>query len=353
MTCYHPVKAYRYGSVETGYLVTHNPIKGEKKGGTIFHHPCGQCIGCRLDKAREWAIRCVHEASLHKNNVFITLTFSDEWLYQRKQNKIGQEKGLSDTWSLQRGKGSEFELFMKRLRKRFGQGIRFYMCGEYGENCLYCFRNYKQCNCSKYEPTIGRPHYHAILFNIDFSDKQLHKTVNGNRIYTSDTLESIWIDPKSKTPMGNCTLGDVTIDSAGYVARYSTKKITGKMAEEKDPVTGLTHYERFEFETGEVHQLEAEYNNMSRNPGIGIEWIKKFKEEVLINDSVIAKNHEMKVPRYYDKKLEETDPERLEENKQIRLDNLETHADNNTKQRLLEREYIKLQQSKLLPRKGH
>ena len=48
-----------------------------------------------------------------------------------------------------------FKKFMKRLRKRFkGKRIRFYMCGEYGEQ-------------------FDRPHFHACIFGVDFPDKVL------------------------------------------------------------------------------------------------------------------------------------------------------------------------------------
>lgn len=340
MPCYHPITAFKFGSVLKGYTITHNPIKGKKNGGTEFTHPCGQCIGCRLDKAREWAVRCVHESSLYENNCFITLTFNDEYLHTRPK-----------PWSIQRGKGSEFQLFMKRLRNKYGQGIRFYMCGEYGENCLTCFKNERTCNCDKYLPTIGRPHYHAILFNHDFKDKELWKIINDQRLYTSDELSSLWTCPKSKIPMGFCSIGDVTIDSAGYVARYTTKKITGKQAEEENPETGLRHYERLDPNTGEIHELEPEYNNMSRMPGIGKDWLQQYNKEVLVNDSVLSKQYPVPVPRYYDKILEEIDAHWLEENKQIRLDKAEQHADNNTTERLLVREYIQKQKSNFLPRK--
>jgi len=340
MVCYYPITAYRVGSVQGGFTTLHNPVIASKKGGVPFKHPCGQCIGCRYDKAKEWAVRCVHEASLYEHNAFITLTMNDEYLLSRP-----------NPWSLQRGKGSEYELFMKRLRKKFGNGIRFYMCGEYGENCFTCFKNERYCNCDKYIKTIGRPHYHAILFNIEIFDKIPYKQINGNWLYTSDSLQSVWSDPVTKMPLGFVSVGDVTHDSAGYVARYTTKKITGKGADKVNPDTGLKHYERFDPRTGEIHVLEPEYNNMSRKGGIGKGWLDKYSAEVLINDNVIAKNYPVPVPRYYDKILEEIYPHRLEENKNIRIDKAMKHMDNNTQDRLIVREAIFKRKVKQLPRK--
>ncbi len=148
--------------------------------------PCGQCIGCRLDKSKQWAIRCVHEASLYDNNSFITLTYNTEHLPEDRSLEV-----------------RVFQLFMKRLRKRFGTKIRFYACGEYGDQ-------------------NGRPHYHACLFNHDFQDKKLWKRGKDPSLdlYRSADLEKLW-------PYGYSSIGEVTFQSAAYVARYIMKKITG------------------------------------------------------------------------------------------------------------------------------
>lgn len=50
-----------------------------RSGGPIDHPilvPCGQCIACRLNKARQWSIRCMHEARYHSDNAFVTLTYT-------------------------------------------------------------------------------------------------------------------------------------------------------------------------------------------------------------------------------------------------------------------------------------
>ena len=77
---------------------------------------------------------------------------------------------------------------MKRLRKKYGSGIRFFHCGEYGE-------------------LNRRPHYHALLFGFRPSDLCLFKADNGNPLFTSDILSNLW-------PYGFVTVGNVTFDSA-------------------------------------------------------------------------------------------------------------------------------------------
>lgn len=171
---------------------------------------------------------------------------------------------------------------MKRLRKKFGGGIRYYYCGEYGEK-------------------LGRPHYHAILFNFDFADKVKFKYNNGNPLYKSETLDRLW-------PHGFASIGAVTFDSAAYVARYVMKKMTGKGALEENEI-GLTHYDKLDTDTGEVISLQPEYTDMSRNPGVGKPWLDKFEKDVYPCDDVIINGLKLRPPKYYDNLFEGNHPD--------------------------------------------
>ncbi len=192
--------------------------------------PCGQCSGCRLERSRSWAVRCVHEASLHDENCFITLTFNNHYL-----DPIG---------SLDK---RTFQLFMKRLRKEIAPGkVRFFHCGEYGSK-------------------MKRPHHHACLFGFDFPDKWLFDTREGVDLYRSPMLERLW-------PFGFSTIGEVTFESAAYVARYISKKINGELAP--------AHYARVDHKTGEMFSILPEYITMSLRPGIAGAWFDKFEGDV-------------------------------------------------------------------------
>lgn len=249
MPCYSPLDGYRSRSVnESGKRsVVFDLHEGFSDRPVTV--PCGQCVGCRLEKSRQWAMRCVHEASLHEENSFITLTYDDESL------PVG---GSLDK--------SAFPKFMKRLRKRFDdQRIRFYHAGEYGDR-------------------FGRPHYHALLFGFDFRDKYPWSERQGLPVWRSPTLESLW-------PDGQSEVGSVTFESAAYVARYCVKKVTGKQADEYYSVT---------LETGEVVHVQPEYATMSRRPGVGSKWYEQFKCEVYPSDGVVVRGKAMKPPRFYD-----------------------------------------------------
>jgi hypothetical protein len=258
VTCYHPLLAYK----SEGKVVFEKPFAFARG----FNLPCGQCIGCRLNYSRQWAIRLVHEAQMHEKSCFITLTFNDESLFAR-ENPYSLDK-------------TEYQRFMKRLRKKYGKQVRFFHCGEYGDK-------------------NKRPHYHAILFGVDFDhDRKLWSNKDGIKLFTSESLEKLW-------PYGFCTIGQVTFESCAYVARYIMKKQTGEKAED--------HYMRWCPETGEGTAIDPEYCTMSRKPGIGKSWIEKYKADVYPHDYVVINEHKVKPPRFYDQQLDEDELRKLKD----------------------------------------
>ncbi|QXP08245.1 MAG: replication initiator protein [Arizlama microvirus] len=294
MPCYHPISAWQLLNVKTANgkptISFKNPYARPSASRVGIQVPCGQCIGCRLERSRQWAIRCVHEAYGHDDNAFITLTYAPE--------HVPPDGSLIK---------SHFQKFMKRFRKAVSPIlVRFFHCGEYGEK-------------------NQRPHYHACLFGYSFPDKVLYTIRDECRLYRSPMLEKLW-------PYGFATVGDVTFESAAYVARYITKKITGDLAEK--------HYQ------GRL----PEYTTMSRRPGIGKLWYENFKGDVFPCDNVVIRGKVMKPPRYYDKQLEISD---LELHSKIKLDRktkaLQNAADN-TSARLAVKETCKIAQFQQLKR---
>ena len=252
MSCFHPLTAYH--KINGGITWTYRESNGIKL--TI---KCGQCSGCKLENARQWAIRIKHEASMHSQNSFITLTYD--------------EKNLPPTGTLVL---KHWQDFMKRLRKsQSHKKLSFYHCGEYGE---------KQ----------GRPHYHAIIFNHQFSD--LIPIPRKKDLHTSETLKTLW-------GKGHISVGSVTFESASYVASYVQKKINGPQAEAINQSNGLKHYERMTRE-GEVITLKKEYATMSRRPGIASRWLAKHHTDIYPSDFVTHKGNKQSLPKYYDTQYE-------------------------------------------------
>lgn len=252
MSCFHPITAYR---APPGFQA-----RGANFGGIVFDDrlsniegveklklPCGRCVGCRLEKSRQWAMRIVLEQQMHDASCFITLTYNDEHLPTNKS--LDQE---------------DVTLFLKRLRKYldtdYGKKVRYFYCGEYGSQ-------------------LGRPHYHLCLFGFDFSKtRKFYKwTPSGDALYIDSELEKIW-------GKGFCPIGSLTFDSAAYTARYILKKLNGDIADE--------HYQG----------RKPEFICMSRMPGIGADWLKKYSSDVYSKDYIHLRNGiKARPPKYFDR----------------------------------------------------
>lgn len=196
---------------------------------------------------------------MYEENCFVTLTYSPEHI---------PEGGSLDP--------RRFVLFMKRLRKRYGEGIRFFHCGEYGEQ-------------------LARPHHHALLFNHDFGDRVPFSRRGGVQVDTSLELEALW-------PYGFSTVGDATFESAAYVARYCCKKITGARAAE--------HYSG----------RQPEYSTMSRRPGLGRTWLDRYKSDLFPQDKLVLEGGKvMRPPRYFTEAMARVDSVLMREVKEERV----------------------------------
>jgi len=260
-----------------------------------------------MDKARDWGIRIAHEATLHEQSSFLTLTYNDE--------------NLPADYSLSL---RELQLFLKRLRHKIKpRRIRFFACGEYGDMYL-------------------RPHYHVILFGYDFPDKTLwRKTDRGYYTYISALLAELW-------PLGHTEIGTVTAQSGSYVARYALKKITGPRAGE--------HYQRLHPLSGEIFQVRPEFITMSTRPGIGSGWFENWEADCFPTNFVIVDGEKMPVPRYYKTKVKDRnaigdfdwddyDRTRI---KHRGLEHLRDHPEDRTRERLATRELSQqLKQAKI------
>lgn len=301
MPCYHPLKGFRSAELTKNgkRKIVFSPVHGYTD--LPVEVPCGQCIGCRLERSRQWAIRLTHEAQLHDRKCFVTLTYDDEHLPPGR--------------NLQK---RDFQLFMKRLRKNSGLKVRFYHCGEYGD-------------------TDGRPHYHAILFGVDFPDQKPYKrTKRDDMIFKSELLNQIW-------GKGHCFIGEVTPQSCAYTARYIMKKIGGEKA--------VDHYRYTDPETGEQFDRQPEYATMSLKPGIGGDWFDKFHKDVFPSDFVVLQGKRSgKAPKFYDNQLEKAAPAVLRKIKFNRIRSAAKHKTDQTPERLAVREAVKLSKISQLKR---
>lgn len=268
MPCFYPVTGYLSRRENTAFDPASGTFKSNGKRSIVFDKsqgfedrkmsvPCGTCKGCLLARATGWAVKATHESGLHLDNCFVTLTYSEDFL---------PSPPFVDTAAVQK--------FLKRLRRI--SPVRYLACGEYGSKTF-------------------RPHYHLLIFGWRPSDGiKLRQTEYGN-VYFSETLQRLWSDPKSKRPFGLCEFGSVTPASAGYVARYTTKKI---------------------FETGEQGK---EFLIASKNPPLGVPWLAKFYEQIYPADAVRFAGKTYRPPATYDRWLEANHPKLWKEVRRKRI----------------------------------
>lgn len=262
MACYHPSKVAVNRRLPVG-------VRAD-----LVTVPCGKCLGCRADQARDWAIRLVHEADVRQYAWFVTLTYSDESL--PTHGTLCPE---------------HLRAFFKALRKLYPpRSLSYYACGEYGES-------------------TARPHYHAVLCGPPLLDRDLLDVRPTGPVWRSDTLASVW-------PHGLHEFSAVTFQSAAYVAGYVRKKVE-RDERPREFAVGVgevfSRYERVDPSTGELVYLQPEFARMSRRPGIGRLWLERYWTDVYPRDFVVMDGREFKPPRYYDKWMEENHPQIMEE----------------------------------------
>uniref|UniRef100_A0AAU8B2M0 Replication initiator protein n=1 Tax=Dulem virus 121 TaxID=3145598 RepID=A0AAU8B2M0_9VIRU len=325
MACYHPLKAWPIGLTASGktdykitsYLVHHLEMRNgiwytcntdylspyrEKSVVEFTEIPCGKCVGCRLEYSRQWANRCMLELEYHKSAYFVTLTYNNEHV-PRSYYADPETGEVQQSLTLRK---RDFQLFMKRLRKRFcdydktrvdtcsssvgnlrSDCIRFFAAGEYGSQTY-------------------RPHYHAILFGLNLNDLILYKKSCGFSYFYSPELQKCWSVTESGvlSPLGFCLVAPVSWETCAYTARYVMKKLTGP---ESDFYT--------------TFNIEPPFTLMSRKPGIAHQWYVDhpdcFNYEY-INISTENGGRKFRPPKYYEKLFEIDCPETSAELKATR-----------------------------------
>lgn len=294
-SCYHPLKAWPIGTTDNGkikykvtsYVIDHVeyngkswesstvPIMSDRARRAVRNYteiPCGKCIGCRLQYSRQWANRCMLEASLHDSNYFVTLTYDDAHLPISYAADPDTGEAIPHATLVKR----DMQLFFKRLRKRFGCGIRFFSCGEYGSKTF-------------------RPHYHAIIFGLHLDDLIPYKrSPLGYQYYNSPSMSSVW-------PYGYVVIGDVSWDACAYTARYVLKKQVGETAHIYDDLA-----------------IEPEFCNMSRRPGIARDYYDQHPDMFdynQINLCTPTGGVSFPPPKYFERLFEVDYPEQAQERK--------------------------------------
>jgi len=228
-----------------------------KLGASLQTHnielPCNKCDGCYAANAQQYAMRCMHEASMYDYNAFVTLTYDNDTL---------PEGGFLEP--------DELRNFIKRLRISMKREPN-----EFNTNTSY---NLRYLACGEYGTQTLRPHYHALLFNVNFKDR----ASVGRDLLVSDHLHTLW-------PHGQCKIGTVTAASAAYVAGYAMKK-------HRTPYWRDDH--------GNIRP--EPFLRMSTQPALGVRWLDKYKED-LKHGYVPNGEQTAGIPRAYRQHLKKID----------------------------------------------
>lgn len=293
MSCFHPRPAFEQVHRSTGEVSVSiwHPIKGHWDITKRFMTKCDQCSGCRSSYTRSWSLRCWHESLFHKENCFLTLTVNED-----SMESVFPGRSLCY---------EPFQVFIRALRKRLRLKLRFFMCGEYGEQ-------------------FSRPHYHAIIFGWypSVSDRTFYKSTPAGDLYVSKAVSQCW-------PFGFHTIGTFSRESAGYVAGYMQKKIKGKLAPKW---------------YGGRHPEFAKCSNGggSKTGGLGKQFYSKFKRDLYdAKDAVtLPGGSKVSIPRYYDKLHSFYHPSHMEKVKLRRQEPDALRDFESTPARLAVREHI-------------
>lgn len=214
MSCFNPMVGKWDGTFTENrqkHIVIENHYVHDRdsKDPDAFLIPCGKCIGCKLDYAREWSDRMMLEYLCTGKAIFITLTYRQEEL--EKLPILGLNPATGEVFHAFRK--SDYQNFLKRLREKLSDKeilVRYFLCAEYGDKTL-------------------RNHYHAILFGISMNDLQKSFqdvfSYHGMNELHQPHWSSKFLEDKWK--LGFVQIADATQETMNYCARYTSKKAMG------------------------------------------------------------------------------------------------------------------------------
>lgn len=219
-------------------MACNNPLK-IIKNGVVHTYPCRWCIGCRIQRRTEWALRFRLESfSCYKKGFgssFCTFTYNDDFY----DGSVHMD---------------DMSRMVKRLRYYLSQNnsgqfvkFRYYICSEYGENSTL------------------RGHYHAIFFGLDSS-------------FLKEFLRKSW-------RCGFVSVEPVCSAHFRYVLKYMDKQALSK----KDKELYIQKFGRNP--TGAIF-----------SKGIGTDYYNEHVDELVKNDGLLLDGSIRPLNPYYSKK---------------------------------------------------
>lgn len=256
---------------------------------------CGKCDTCKRQKAQEWAIKLINECKYHNEACFITLTFDNKILMDKKSKAYKYGAKTSFVWKIENSM-EYFQKFIKRLRKKFKErNISYFHVAEYGEK-------------------THRPHHHAILFGINFNEdrKECQISKSGHPQMYSETLQSLWA-------CGNTTIQDCNSNNIIYIAQYSLKKFKNNLLNKK-------------------YNTKMTFSNRCK---MNVKFIRRNPELIKKGYLQDTDGKRYKIPRSYLKNLKEEKIEKYKEIYREYEENLMEYLTNNSNTDIIKAEKTK------------
>ena len=205
--------------------------------------PCSKCPDCRKRRINGWAFRLEQEMKTSKTAMFLTLTYSTEFIPINSNHQFTLDK-------------HQVQCFIKRLRKINQDKIKYYLCGEYGSK-------------------TNRPHYHIILFNAQI-----------------ETIQKEW-------KYGNVHYGELNMATITYTLKYLNKVIkTGTYENDTRQPEFQLMSKRLGISYLTKQKVQYHKNDLKNRFAIALEDGKKiampryFKDKIYNDDEkIIISNH--------------------------------------------------------------
>lgn len=257
---------------------------------------CNKCPTCRHEHAQEWAIKLINESKYHKKACFITLTFDNHILLDKKSkavNKYGAHPGF--VFNINNSK-EYFKNFIKRLRKKYSdKRITFYHVGEYGEK-------------------TKRPHHHAIIFGINFEEDRYEapKSKTGHSQFYSKTLNDLW-------SCGMTSIEDINEANICYIAQYSLKK----------------------FKNNELNKQYRPIQSFSNRAKMNIKWVRRNASEIIKGYIEDKDGKKYRIPKSYINNLKNSKEEKYKKIYEEYENNLQLNLLKNSQREIIKNQKVK------------
>ncbi len=256
---------------------------------------CGKCDTCKKEKSQDWAIKLINESKYHKKACFITLTFDNKILLDKKSKAYKYGASPSFVYNIDNSK-EYFKKFIKRLRKHYkDKRITFYHVGEYGEK-------------------THRPHHHAILYGINFEEdrKEAEISKSGKPQFSSDILTNLWA-------AGRCRLQDINSNNIIYIAQYSLKK----------------------FKNNELNKRYKTVMSFSNRSKISVKWVRRNYKEIKKGYLTDSDGKKFRIPESYKLNLKKSEEEHLKEAFRQYEENILERIGNTTNDDLIKKQKVR------------